>query len=51
MGAGKEGESSSVKDGTAVDRKSDRELVVTRTFNGPARLVYEAWTQAELFKR
>ena len=32
-------------------RKSDRELVVTRTFNAPARLVFEAWTKPELFKR
>jgi uncharacterized protein YndB with AHSA1/START domain len=34
-----------------VERKSDRELVVTRTFNGPARLVFEAWTRPELFKQ
>ena len=38
-------------DRTKVERKSDRELVVTRTFNGPARLVFEAWTKPELFKR
>jgi uncharacterized protein YndB with AHSA1/START domain len=42
----------------AVDRKpvtveqtSDRELVVRRTFDGPARLVFEAWTKPELFSR
>lgn len=34
-----------------VERKSDRELVVTRTFNAPARLVFEAWSKAELFKK
>ena len=51
MDARKESDSPSVKNGTAVDRKSDRELVVTRTFNGPARLVFEAWTKSELFKR
>jgi uncharacterized protein YndB with AHSA1/START domain len=34
-----------------VERKSDRELVVTRTVNAPARLVFEAWTNAELFRR
>lgn len=34
---------------TTVERTSDRELVVTRTFNAPARLVFEAWTRAELF--
>lgn len=37
--------------GTVVERKSERELVVTRTVNGPARLVFEAWTKAELFRR
>jgi uncharacterized protein YndB with AHSA1/START domain len=35
---------------TTTDRK-DRELIVTRTFNAPARLVFEAWTRPELFKR
>ena len=34
-----------------VERKSDREIVVTRSFNGPARLVFEAWTKPELFKQ
>jgi len=37
--------------GTTVERKSDRELVVTRTFNAPARIVFEAWTKPELIKR
>ena len=36
---------------TTVERKSERELVVTRTFNGPARIVFEAWTKPELFKQ
>ncbi len=36
---------------TTVDRKSERELVVTRTFNAPARIVFEAWTQPELLMR
>ncbi len=36
---------------TTAERKSDRELVVTRTFNAAPRLVFEAWTKAELFKR
>jgi uncharacterized protein YndB with AHSA1/START domain len=35
---------------TAVERRSERELVITRTFNGPARLVFEAWTKPELLK-
>jgi uncharacterized protein YndB with AHSA1/START domain len=34
-----------------VERKSDREVVVTRTFDAPARLVFEAWTKPELFKQ
>ncbi len=34
---------------TTVRRKSDREVVVTRTFDAPARLVFEAWTRPELF--
>lgn len=41
----------SSKENTKVERKSDLELVVTRTLNAPARLVYEAWTNAELFRR
>ena len=36
---------------TVVERKSERELAVTRTFNGPARLVFEAWARPELFQR
>jgi uncharacterized protein YndB with AHSA1/START domain len=34
-----------------VERTSDRETVVTRTVNGPARLVFDAWTRAELLER
>jgi uncharacterized protein YndB with AHSA1/START domain len=40
-----------MKNRTTVERKSQRELVVTRTFNGPARLVFEAWTKPELFRQ
>ena len=36
---------------TTVQRKSDRELVVTRTFDAPAHLVFEAWSRPELFKQ
>ena len=36
---------------TTAERKSDREMVVTRTFDAPARLVFDAWTKAELFQR
>jgi uncharacterized protein YndB with AHSA1/START domain len=34
-----------------MERTSDREMVVTRIFNGPARLVFEAWTKPELLQR
>src|ERR1700735_5496071 len=40
-----------VKNETVVERRSDRELVITRTFNGPARVVFDAWTKPELLKR
>ena len=36
---------------TSVERVSPREIVVTRTFDTPARLVFAAWTRAELFER
>jgi uncharacterized protein YndB with AHSA1/START domain len=36
---------------TTVERTSERELVVTRTVNGPARLVFDAWTKAELLQQ
>lgn len=36
---------------TTTERKSDRELVVTRTFNAPRHLVFKAWSDAEIFKR
>jgi uncharacterized protein YndB with AHSA1/START domain len=44
-------ESNSADRRTAAERKSDRELVITRTFNAPARLVFEAWTRPELFRQ
>ncbi len=51
MDARRETETVSTKNPTVVERKSECELVVTRTVNGPARLVFEAWTKAELFRR
>ena len=36
---------------TDVNRQSERELVITRTFNGPAQLVFEAWTKPDLLMR
>jgi len=51
MDAKKESEPTRMKNPTKVERKSERELVVTRTVNGPVRLVFEAWTKPDLFKR
>ena len=39
------------KNRTIVERTSEREIGVTRTFNAPARLVFEAWTRAELLRQ
>ena len=51
MHASRESEMARMQDRTRVERKSGRELVFTRTFDGPARLVFEAWTKPELLKR
>jgi len=51
MDAGREGEPGPMKNRTMAERKSDRELVITRTFDAPARIVFEAWTRPELLKR
>ncbi len=51
MNAGLESSPGPVKNRTTVERKSDREVVVTRTINGPARIVFEAFTRAELLRR
>src|SRR5258705_13073335 len=51
MDARRESEPTSMKNPTTTERKSDCELVVTRTFNGPARILFEAWTKPELLKR
>ena len=40
-----------LRNDATVERTSERELVVTRTVRGPARLVFEAWTKAELLER
>jgi uncharacterized protein YndB with AHSA1/START domain len=50
MAAGRDSEPAPTNPTTA-ERKSERELVVTRTFDGPARLVFEAWTTPELLMR
>jgi len=47
----KDSESNTTKNPTTVEAKSEREVVVTRTFDAPARIVFQAWTTPELFKR
>src|SRR5262245_48276855 len=51
MDARRETEATPMKNRTTAERKSERELVVTRIFNAPARILFEAWTKPELFKR
>jgi uncharacterized protein YndB with AHSA1/START domain len=51
MDARRDSEPTPMKNRTTVERKSERELVVTRTFDAPARIVFEAWTRPELFTR
>ena len=51
MDVRRESEATPTKNPTGVERKSELELVVRRTVNAPAHLVFEAWTKAELFRR
>ena len=51
MDARREVEPNPMRNRTTVERKSEREVVVTRTIDGPARIVFEAFTRPELFKR
>ena len=51
MAADQKSDPAAGKAATTVERTSDRELVVTRTVNGPARLVFEAFAKPELFKQ
>ena len=51
MVANAKSDRASAKHRTTVERRSERELVVTRTFNAPARIVFAAWTTPELLKR
>src|SRR5215467_2533036 len=51
MDARSESQPIATKNRTTVERKSEREIVITRTINGPARIVFEAWTKPELFKQ
>jgi uncharacterized protein YndB with AHSA1/START domain len=51
MDANRDRETKLPKSRTTVERTSDREIVVSRGFSAPARLVFEAWTRPELFKQ
>ena len=46
-----EGEAAGMQYRTRVERRSDREMVVTRSFDAPAHILFEAWTRPELFMR
>src|SRR3954470_2350622 len=51
MDASRHDELAPTKNVTRVELRSDREVVVTRWFDAPARLVFEAWSTPDLFKR
>jgi uncharacterized protein YndB with AHSA1/START domain len=51
MDARRDSEPTPMRNRTTTERTSDRELVVTRTFNAPARIVFVAWTRPELITR
>src|SRR5580704_145172 len=51
MDARTESDSTPSSSRTSVERKSEREIIVRRTFDSPARFVFEAWTKPELLKR
>ncbi len=46
-----DGRASGARNPTSIERKGDRELVVTRLFDAPASTVFRAWSQADLFRR
>ncbi|MFO0738224.1 MAG: SRPBCC family protein [Labilithrix sp.] len=51
MDAKRDSQPSTTKNRTTVEPKSDREVVITRTFDAPARIVFRAWTTPELFRQ
>lgn len=51
MDAARSSQPGPTKNRTSVERTSEREFVVTRTINAPPRIVFEAWTRAELLQR
>ena len=44
-------ETAATEERTTIERATERELVVTRTIDGPRNIVFEAWTDPELMKR
>jgi len=51
MDARRKSDPTPVKNPTTMERKTERELVTTRTFDAPARIVFEAWTRPELLRQ
>lgn len=51
MDGRRESEPTPMKNRTTLQRQSDCEVVVSRVFNAPPRIVFEAWTRPELFQR
>jgi uncharacterized protein YndB with AHSA1/START domain len=51
MNASNESEQNPARNRTTVEAKSEREIVVTRSFDAPARIVFQAWTTPALFRR
>jgi uncharacterized protein YndB with AHSA1/START domain len=47
----REGSEPAAMNRTTLERTSDREIVVTRAFNGPPHIVFDAWTRPELVSR
>jgi uncharacterized protein YndB with AHSA1/START domain len=45
------GEAGTTVSGATQSRRTERELIITRTFEGPARHVFAAWTTPELLMR
>jgi uncharacterized protein YndB with AHSA1/START domain len=51
MSTEKGSEPNPTKPATTVEAKAECEVVVTRTFDAPARIVFQAWTTPALFRR
>ena len=51
MSAERSSEAATTMNRTSLELEGDRTIVITRTFDAPARMVFEAWTNADLVKR